>query len=125
MYDLAWRQDQDGTFNLLFGQGNQPLLSTQVSWLDDADPTLGEVENGDYTDLQYVGFAQLPAPAQGNARHLTVSTLRKRGPEITKAQVATIRRLMAARESAVAAGYIRPGRSAPVIGKPMSFGGRH
>lgn len=127
VYDLAWRQDQDGNFALLFGQGNQPLLSTQVSWLDDADPTLGEVENGDYTDLQYVGFAQLPAPAQGNARAghvrplpVSVSTLRKRGPEITKAQVATIRRLMAARAEAGVAG-----RSAPVIGKPMSFGGRH
>jgi hypothetical protein len=102
LYDLAYRQDQTQAFGLLYGPGNQPTLSLATSWLDDPNPTLGKVEAGAYTDLQYVALVTfLRAPA-------TAGLVRRPGAplaggvkpnrhEVTPAQMATIRRLLAYR----------------------------
>lgn len=120
LYDLAYRQDQNGNFTLLYGTGNQPTLSLATSWLADPTPTLGEVEASAYTDLQYVAFSTFPSPpaAQGLRRGQggpgVASLVSPDTHEITPAQVRTIRRLMAERRGGKGA--------ARTPGQPMPFG---
>ena len=125
IYDLAFRLDQTQNFSLLYGAGSQPTLSLTTSWLDDPTPTLGEIESGAYTDLQYVAistFPSPPAPAPSLERPGApmASTVKPNRHEVTPAQMATIRGLLAERAL---------NRSTPGLrrfGQPMPFtpGGR-
>lgn len=119
VYDLAYRNDQNGPFTLLDGTGSW-VLTTQTSWLNDPTPTLAEVEGGAYTDLQYVGFSTFPVGPAGLRRpdnHAAASSRSDRRAEMTPAQVATIRRLQAERRQS------RESASRP-FGQPMPFTGR-
>jgi hypothetical protein len=125
IYDLAYRYDQNGVFQLLFGTGAQPTLSLTTSWLDDPTPTLAEVEAGAYTDLQYVAIATFPAPPAPTPflRRPAVpfaGAVRPNTYSVTSAQMATIRRSLADRTWR---GSAEGGR---VFGRPMPFprGGR-
>ncbi len=118
LYDLAYRNDQTAAFALLYGTGSQPTLSLTISWLADPTPTLAEVEAGSYTDLQYVAFTtflQSGAPMafqrpQSGAMARAGGTAPR---EITPAQVATIRGLVAGRAGRAPAGKR--------LGQPMPF----
>jgi hypothetical protein len=124
IYDLAFRFDQNGAFQLLFGAGSQPTLSLTTSWLDDPTPTLAEVEAGAYTDLHYVAIATFPAPPAA------APFLRRPGVPfalavpnahtVTNAQMATLRRSLADRTRR------GTGDGGRVFGRPMPFsrGGR-
>ncbi len=124
IYDLAYRFAQSDTFSLLLtGGGGQPdSLTLQNSWLNDPTADLAKVEAGMYSDLKYVAITTFPSPPP-------MGGLRKPGPavaagiranthEITPAQVATIRRLMAARAAN------EPTAPARRFGKPMPFAPR-
>jgi hypothetical protein len=125
IYDLAYRLAQSDTFSMLLtGAGGPPdTLSLATSWLDDPNPTLANVEAGAYTDLRYVAFTSYSTslvsgsvrrPGQGGV------ALRAGTHEITPAQIATVRRLTAARAASQAATPTRH------FGQPMPFprGGR-
>lgn len=125
IYDLAYRYDQNGAFQLLFGAGAQPTLSLTTSWLDDPTPTLAEVEAGAYTDLQYVAIATFPAPP-APAPFLRRPGVpfaggdRPKAHTVTPAQMAALRRGLADRTRRGA------GDGGRVFGRPMPFpsGGR-
>jgi hypothetical protein len=97
-YELAYRYDQTANFDLLF-QGNgvpNPVLSLQTSWLNDPTPTLAEVVNGSYTDLQFVAvqsFAGPPAPLARRSS-TSVTAVKASGRSLTSAQIATLQRLV-------------------------------
>lgn len=120
IYDLAYREDQNANFTLLFGAGSQPTMSLATSYLADPTPTLAEADAGAYTDLQGVAFATFPAPGVPGSvrRHGTAGTASLRHPEMTPAQVSTIRQLMATRRAAAAVTSPR----APRLGQPKHFG---
>ncbi|MEO8138135.1 MAG: clostripain-related cysteine peptidase [Gemmatimonadota bacterium] len=120
IYDLAYRLAQSDAFTLLLtGGGGEPdTLSTDISWLNDPNPTLANVEAGAYTDLKYVAFSTFLRAAPGSVRRPGqggAATARSNRHEITPAQIATIRRLSAAR---VASGSA-PSRQR--FGQPMPF----
>jgi hypothetical protein len=100
-YDLAYRYDQSGPFSLFYTDQSLPLpvLSTQVSWLDDPTPTVGEIIGGAYTDLQYVASQSYPAgPAPSLRRGLVPGVASLQAPRaITPAQVAVLRQVATAR----------------------------
>jgi hypothetical protein len=98
-YDLAYRYDQTANFDLLFtgGGGQAPVLSLQNSWLNDPTPTLQEIANGDYSDLQFVGVQSFPAPPAPLARLRTnagVAGFRLKSEAVSPAQIATMRRVV-------------------------------
>jgi hypothetical protein len=102
VYDLAYRYDQTGPFSLYYSDQSLPLpvLSTQVSWLDDPTPTIGEIVAGAYTDLQYVATQSYPA---GPAPSPVPGVASLRAPRtITPAQMAVLRQVATARRLAAA-----------------------
>jgi hypothetical protein len=126
LYDLAYRNDQNGPFQPLYGAGSQPTLSLTTSWLNDPTPTLGEVEAGAYTDLQYVAIVTFPAPPAPapSLRRPGVplaGAVRSNTHQLSAAQMATIRRSLISRERSAPATGGRRG-----LGRPMPFpqGGR-
>lgn len=97
-YDLAYRYDQSLGFDFLFtgGGGAAPVLSLQASWLNDATPTLQEIANGDYSDLQFVGTqtysnATSAMPLRRPGQTASAASLRT-GSTVTGAQLSTLRR---------------------------------
>ena len=96
-FDLVYRNDQSQSFTSLYDP-NFPILSTQVSWLDDPTPTYLEIEAGAYTDLQYVAILGFPSPPVGVAAaespsgRLLTGAAAQSGPGITPAQLMAARR---------------------------------
>jgi hypothetical protein len=98
-YDLAYRYDQSGNFTFLYTDNGDPLpmMSLATSWLNDATPTLAEIVNGNYTDLQFVGvqsYPTPPAPLARKAPRVDVTGLRAGPARATQAQLATLRRMV-------------------------------
>jgi hypothetical protein len=96
-YDLAYRNVPTALFTFLFGSP-EPVLSLQTSWLNDPTPTIAEVVNGNYTDLQAVSVLTVSL-RQGVASLKSPSARLAGSHALTRAQVATIRRLVSARRS--------------------------
>jgi len=93
-FDLAYRSDQSAAFDFLYGPP-EPVLSLQVSWLDDPNATLQDVINGNYTDLRYAAILTYPAPPAPLRRPgpgVGVASLRGNATRVTSAQLATLRR---------------------------------
>jgi hypothetical protein len=125
IYDLAYRLAQSDTFSfLLTGLGGAPdTLSLDTSWLNDPSPTLGSIEAGAYTDLKYVAFTTFVRASAGGVHRPgkgSAAMAQANPHEVTPAQVATIRRLTAARAAS------RPEDPTHRFGRPMPFprGGR-
>ncbi len=99
-YDLAYRYDQTAGFALFYTDQSLPLpvLSLQVSWLDDPTPTIAEIKGGAYTDLQYVATQSYPsAPAPSLRREPAPGVASLRAPRaLTPAQVAVLRQAVTA-----------------------------
>lgn len=123
-YDLAFRSDQSADFVFWFADNGdpRPALSLFTSWLDDDTPTLAEIINGDYTDLQAVvsvGFG--PPSVRAGAVHSLArnggAALRTNGARITAAQLATLRRVVTANRLGE---EIRPLRPAALWQRPFT-----
>lgn len=98
-YDLAYRYDQTGVFTFLYADNGDPLpvLSLQASWLNDPTPTIGEVVNGDYSDLRFVGVQSYPAPPAPLSRpapRVGVASLQGGATRVTQAQLNALRRMV-------------------------------
>ena len=96
LYDLQFRNDQVSALSSLYDP-SFPQLSTQVSWLNDPDPTFVELEAGAYTDLQFFAvltFGPSPEPVLTLPDGAVPSdeTLRAAAP--TSEQLAAVRRAL-------------------------------
>ena len=63
IYDLAWRNGQDDELALLYFPEN-PSLSLDDSWLNDATPTLEEADFGAYSDLELAALVTMSPTAR-------------------------------------------------------------
>jgi hypothetical protein len=115
LFNLAYRFGTESDFEAYFDEPR--LLSTRRSWLADSTPSLDEVFEGAYTDLQPVArWTPTPAEeapsavaldgargARGALRPVAGAALRAGGeprPRLTAAQLTTVRRAVAERRVA-------------------------
>ncbi len=123
-YDLAYRSDQSVGFDFWFtgNGGPAPTLSLQNSWLNDASPTLQEILNGAYTDLQAVVSVNFTAPPVPGLRleaapRAMAAGLQPGGRVLSRAQLASVQRVVAMSRLGM---DVRPPRPAGLWQHPFS-----
>jgi len=114
-FDVLFRLDQTSVFESLYTP-DFPWLSLQTSWLDDPDASFAKVEAGEYTDLKWAMWLDMPSagpnpdlqvrPVMGSPHGVDAQGIA--APSISKAQLDRVRRALSERANRVRAPTTQP-----------------